>query len=123
MDTITDVYHGKFDTHFLTPEQLQRELQFISGQLSEDVTSPVENIQYNHKYIYSMLKGKAKMLEGFFIFEITLPLTNRDNYKIYKILPVLQQVHSDMISVEPVAEFIAINLRKDVFFTISWLEL
>ncbi|KAJ0169306.1 hypothetical protein K1T71_015190 [Dendrolimus kikuchii] len=40
LDTITDVYHGKFNTHLITPTQLQRELQFISGQLTKDITLP-----------------------------------------------------------------------------------
>lgn len=29
-----------------------------------------------------MLKVKARMLEDYIIFEITFPLTSRDNYKV-----------------------------------------
>lgn len=123
LETITDIFHGKFNTHLLTPDQLQRELQFISGQLTKDITLPVDSIQSNLKYIYSLLRIKARMMQEYFIFEITFPLTSRDTYRIYKILAVPQQVQNDMIMVQPVAEFVAINLRKDAYFTTSLVEL
>ena len=63
LDIITDIYHGKFNTHLLTPDQLQRELQFISEQLTKDTTLPVDNLQSDLKHVYSMLKVKARMMQ------------------------------------------------------------
>uniref|UniRef100_A0A2A4JSD5 Envelope fusion protein n=1 Tax=Heliothis virescens TaxID=7102 RepID=A0A2A4JSD5_HELVI len=123
LDIVTDIYHGKFNTHLLTPDQLQHELQFISGQLTKDTTLPVDNLQSDLKNVYSMLKVKARMMQEYFIFEITFPLTSRDSYTIYKITPVPRQVQNYMISVLPADDYVAISLKKDAFFTISFIEL
>ncbi|KAF9803267.1 hypothetical protein SFRURICE_007113 [Spodoptera frugiperda] len=123
LDTITDVYHGKFNTHLLTPNQLRNELQFISGQLTKDVTLPLDNIQSDLRSVYSMLRVKARVMSDYVIFEITFPLSSRDSYKIYRIRSVPHQIDSNMLNVLPITEYVAINLKKDSYVTISLTEL
>lgn len=45
LDTVTNIYNGKMNLHLIAPEQLRDELNFILGQLSQDVALPITNIQ------------------------------------------------------------------------------
>ncbi|KAF9410678.1 hypothetical protein HW555_010305 [Spodoptera exigua] len=120
LDTVTDVYHGRLNIHLLSPEQLKDTLNTISSHLSKDLTLPINNLQINFKNIYHLLTVKARMTEEFLIFELKLPLVSRDTFSIMKIIPIPQPVgNSSMVTLTPIAEHVAINLKKDSYLPMS----
>ncbi|KAI5638403.1 baculovirus F protein domain-containing protein [Phthorimaea operculella] len=112
---MTNIHQGQFNLHLLTPEQLRDELNIISGQLSKDVSIPINNIQTELQNIYHLLKVKARMTSQYFIFEISIPLVSRDSFEIYRLISVPQQVGEQMISIKPIADHLAINIEKDSY--------
>ncbi|KAL0852124.1 hypothetical protein ABMA28_000361 [Loxostege sticticalis] len=119
LDTVTNIYYGKFNMHLLTPDQLRKELSIISGQLSQELVLPIDNIQANLRNIYHLLKVKARMTNQYFIFEILVPLVSRDNFDMYRLIAVPQQTQEDMVHLTPVAEYLAINIKKDSYIPLS----
>lgn len=123
LDTITDIYQGRFSLHLLTPDQLQKQLNIISGLLSSEVTLPIASIQQDLYKVYQLLQVKARMTEQYFLFEIKVPLISRDTYDLYHIISIPQQIGNSMVSVTPIANFVAINLQKDSYLPLSTDEL
>lgn len=119
LDTMTDVYHGSFNLHLLTPEQLMNELSVISSQLPKDVCLPINNVHTELHKIYHLLQVKARMLEDALIFEIRIPLVSRESYEIMNIISIPKQEGNKMISIVPVAEYVSINLKKDTYIPMS----
>ncbi|XP_050557938.1 uncharacterized protein LOC118269448 [Spodoptera frugiperda] len=119
IDTLADIYHSKINIHLLTPEQLSNELQIISGQISKELTLPINNIQSDLYKIYKHLNIKARISKEYFIFEISVPLISRDSFQLYRLIPVPLQVGKDMISIIPLTDYIATNLMRDSFIEVK----
>ncbi|KAF9404520.1 hypothetical protein HW555_014301, partial [Spodoptera exigua] len=56
--TVTDISHGRIDSHLLSPEQLSYQLSIISSQLNGKLTIPVDI--KNIKDLYRLLKVSAR---------------------------------------------------------------
>lgn len=123
LDTITDIYQGQVSIHLLTPEQLQSELNIISGQLAEDLTLPIDNVHKNLPSFYKLLRIKTRMTEDYLFFEVRFPLISRDYYKLFRLIPIPKQVGNNMIKVLPISNNIAINLQKDSYLTVTEKDL
>ncbi|XP_048005788.1 uncharacterized protein LOC125241373 [Leguminivora glycinivorella] len=119
LDTITDIHHGMFNIHLLAPEQLRNELSIISGQLSQDLALPINNIQTGMANIYHLLKVKARVTQRYLMFEIKIPLVNRESFDLYKIITIPQQYQNKTVSIKPISDYVAINLHKDVYLSMS----
>ncbi|CAB3261068.1 unnamed protein product [Arctia plantaginis] len=123
LDTISEVNYGKFNVHLLKPEQLLEELSIISGQLSKELSLPIDNILTELPKIYHLLKVRARMTKEYFIFEVKIPLVSRDNYEVYKLIPIPKKVRTSMVTLLSVSDYAAINLRKDLFIPLSHIEI
>ncbi|KAG7296177.1 hypothetical protein JYU34_021278 [Plutella xylostella] len=123
LDTITDIYHGQISIHLLSPAQLRKELHTINSQMINDIKLPIQDIDTQIRYIYKLLKVKARVTQKFVIFEVTLPLIGREGFQLYKLIPIPHQLKNNMITIVPVSEYIAINLKHDSYFTITINEL
>ena len=119
IDTITDIHHGVYNIHLLSPEQLRNELNIISGQLGRDLSLPTENIQTEIDKIYHLLKVKARATQEYLIFEIKIPLVSRDNYDLYRLLSIPQKIGNKTATIVPVSDYIAINLHKDNYIVLT----
>lgn len=62
-----------------------------------------------------MLTVKAKATKNFIIFEIKIPLVARDNYELYRLIPIPQQIGYNMITLIPLSSHIVINIQKDSY--------
>lgn len=119
LDTITNIYNGKFNFHLLPPEQLRHELSVIGGQLPKDLSIPIDNFG-DLSEIYNLLQVRARITDNYIIFEIKIPLVGGDLYEVLKIMPIPHLTTSnDEIVVLPIADYVAINLNKDAFITIT----
>lgn len=123
LKTITDIYHGHVSVYLLKPEQLKDELRIIYGRMPREVSLPITNIDSDFQYIYQLLKVKARVTDQYIIFEITFPLVSRESYQLYKILPVPQQVESSMVTIVPISEYVAVNLKQGTYFLATISEL
>lgn len=120
LDTVTDIYNGRFNLHLITPEQLLNALSTISSKLTKDVSLPINDIHSDLRKIYDLLEIKTRLLEDIIIFEIKLPLISRDSYEIFKTIPIPKTTGpSDMISIISVSEYISINMKKDTYIDVS----
>ncbi|KAL0838691.1 hypothetical protein ABMA28_016761 [Loxostege sticticalis] len=118
LDTITNIYNGKFNFHLLTPDQIRQELNVIAGQLPKDLSLPVDN--YDFSDIYNLLQVRTRMTYNYIIFEIKMPLISRDMYEILRPIPIPHlSGNLTQQTVIPIAEYVAISLRKDAFVPLS----
>lgn len=44
LDTITGIYQGQISVHLLTPEQLKLKVRTIHGQMLNDLSLPISNL-------------------------------------------------------------------------------
>ncbi|KAF9798223.1 hypothetical protein SFRURICE_010821, partial [Spodoptera frugiperda] len=123
LDTITSIHHGRLNIHLIDPIQFQNELSVISGQLSQDLTLPIDNIQTNMQSIYNLLRVRAKMTKNYLIFEIIVPLISTENYDLYHIIPVPHRSDESMLTVIPIESYVAVNLQKDAYLPVPENEL
>ncbi|VVC99335.1 unnamed protein product, partial [Leptidea sinapis] len=84
-------------------------IDIYHGQISLHLLSPAQ------------LKGQLQIMYG--LIPITFPLVSTDIYQLYKTLPVPHQINKEMIAIIPVTEFVAINLRKKLYFSVTMTEL
>lgn len=119
LETITNIYNGRINIHVIDPQQLQQELNIISGHLITDVTLPIENVATELHNIYHLLKIKARITNNYMIMEIRIPLISRDRYDLYNAIPIPYTVANHMSSIIPIETHIAINLQKDAYIPIS----
>ncbi|KAG6454118.1 hypothetical protein O3G_MSEX008494 [Manduca sexta] len=119
IDTITNVYIGKFNYHLLPPEQLRDELNVIAGLLTKDLSLPLEDIQSDLSKMYHLLNVRARASKKFIIFEVRIPLVSRDNFEIFKLIPIPQRIKSNAITIVPVSDYVAINIQKDSYIPMS----
>lgn len=123
LETITDIYHGNFNIHLLTPRQLLQELNLIAGRISKDLSLPIDNLQVNLNKIYHLLKVKARLTKEYLLFEIKIPLVSRDLYDVYKIIPIPRKNGDNMVTLPSISEYVAINLQKDLYLPLTAIEL
>ncbi|KAF9795008.1 hypothetical protein SFRURICE_009960 [Spodoptera frugiperda] len=120
VDTMTDIYHGRFNPHLITAEQLQDQLSTIASHLSNDVTLPIDNMYTGLTELFKLLQVKARMLKNYAIFEVQIPLVSRDSYEIFKLIPIpSERSNNTMILVKPISDFIAVNLKKDAYIILT----
>lgn len=119
LDTITDTYHGRLNPYLITSKQMQDQLSIISSHVSNDVTLPINNIHVDLSKMFKLITSKARMVTDYLIFELRIPLISRDVFEIFKIIPIPQQKQDRMISIKPLSNYVAINLKKDTYITLS----
>lgn len=119
LDTVTDIYHGKFDIHILSPDQLKDELSIISSHLSKEISLPIDDIHSGVSKLYHLLRVKVKVTKQYLLFEIKIPLLTRESYDIYKIIPIPQLVNNNMINIIPISDYIAMNIQKDSYLSMT----
>ncbi|KAL0883539.1 hypothetical protein ABMA27_015693 [Loxostege sticticalis] len=122
LNTITDIFHGKFNIHLLKPEQLTKELHIISGQISKELSLPIDNIQTDLTKIYHLLTVKTRFTEKYLIFEIKIPLVTRDTFEMYKLIPIPIEISGKMQKIIIVSDLLAINIQKDLQIPFSELQ-
>ncbi|CAK1586385.1 unnamed protein product [Parnassius mnemosyne] len=111
LDTITNIYNGKFGFHLLSPNQLRQELNVIASQLPKDLSLPIDN--YNLYEIYNIQQVRARIRGNYIIFELKIPLISRDMFEVLEVIPVTYiSENKEEIFVVPVSRYIAINLKK-----------
>lgn len=119
-NTLTDIYKGRIDIHLLTPANLINQLEIISGQLPRTLTLPVDNIRKEIKDVYKLLYVRGRITDGFFLFEVHIPLLCDDTFKLYRNIPLPIQTQADNAKwVETSAEYIAINFRKNTYLSMT----
>lgn len=120
---ITNTYHGRFNVHFLTPGQIQKELNIITGHLSQKLKLPIENSRHDLSNIYQLLNVRTRMKDLYLIFEIKIPLISRDEYDLYKMVSIPERNSDNMFYFMPISNYVAINLKRDTYVPISDLDL
>ncbi|KAF9420397.1 hypothetical protein HW555_003319, partial [Spodoptera exigua] len=121
LDTITNIYNGRFNFQLLRPEQLRHELNIISGQLPRDLSSPIDS--FNLAEVYNLLQIRTRMSPKYLIIEIKIPLIGRDMYEIYRLILIPYLKGNQTTTVVPISEYAAINLKKDALISISESDL
>lgn len=115
INLITNIYHGKIDLHLLSPSQLQNQLKLISSQIREELSIPVDNVQD----LYKLLSIHATLTRKYLIMEIKIPLLHRDIFQLDKIIPIPRVTGEKSIYNMPSTNYIAFNMRKDIFMPIT----
>lgn len=119
LNTIADTYHGRFNPYLITSKQLQDQLSIISSHVPSELSLPIDNLHTDIAKVFKLIKSKARMITEYLIFELRIPLITRDTFEIFKIIPIPVQKQGTMISITPISNFLAINLKKDLYISMS----
>ncbi|KAH9643036.1 hypothetical protein HF086_013597 [Spodoptera exigua] len=120
LDTAINIHHGHVDTRLLPQNQLFQELNIISGQLPQQLSLPVDNIQNQLADIYKLLEVKSRLFDKYFIIEITLPLTGDTPFTIYKTIPIpMIKNNNQSITMKTNSEYVAVNVRKETYMQLT----
>lgn len=118
-ETATNIHHGHVDTRLLPQNQLLQELNTISGHLPKHLSIPVDDLQVQLADVYKLLEVKSRMVDSYFIIEITIPLTSDNQYTIYRAIPVPLPRYNNTLTMKLSSELIAINIRKEIYMQLS----
>ncbi|PZC81701.1 hypothetical protein B5X24_HaOG212145 [Helicoverpa armigera] len=123
LDLVTDVKGGRVDAHLLKPDQLQEQLNIISGQLPSELSLPCTNSHQCIRQMYKLSRVHVKLTRDFFLFEVKLPLVNNEQYEISRVIPIPSiqgQIQKHIITT---SEYLALNLKKDVMMPLTYDDL
>lgn len=125
-NTFVDIYKGKMDVHLVTPVNLIKQLNIISGKLPKTLTLPVDNIQDEIKDIYKLIHVKARVTCSYFMYELHIPLASDEDFEVYQIFPLPLknlQKPDEIAAVAVSSEYIAVNIVKNTYVTLNDKEL
>lgn len=117
IDTITDLSQGRVDPYLLSPEQLQDQINVISGQLYGDLTLPIDN--ENVKDIYKLSRIATRVYKNYLIMEIKIPIVSSDIFELDRVISIPQKRLDHMYEFIPISPYIAFNLQKDSVLFLS----
>ncbi|KAJ8708450.1 hypothetical protein PYW07_010575 [Mythimna separata] len=125
LDTAINIHHGHVDTRLLPQSQLFQELNIISGQLPQHLSIPVDNIQTQLADIYKLLEVKSRLMDNYFIIEITLPLTGDTQFALYQTIPIPMITNGklDSLKMKTSSKYVAVNIRKETYMQLSGSDL
>ncbi|KAF9796398.1 hypothetical protein SFRURICE_007081 [Spodoptera frugiperda] len=114
------------DVHLVTPVNLIKQLNIISGKLPKTLTLPVDNIQDEIKDIYKLIHVKARVTCSYFMYELHIPLASDEDFEVYQIFPLPLknlQKPDEIAAVAVSSEYIAVNIAKNTYVTLNDKEL
>ncbi|CAG9132520.1 unnamed protein product [Plutella xylostella] len=122
-NALTDIYQGHIDVHLITPDNLITQLTLISGRLPKTLSLPLGNDERDIKNIYKLLYAKARVTGEYFFLEIHIPLTNDEDYSLYRVIPLPMRsfgIHNETtFQVQVSSNYIAVNVRKNTYVSIN----
>ncbi|CAK1602188.1 unnamed protein product [Parnassius mnemosyne] len=118
-DSLTDVYKGHMDVHLLSPVELMKQLNMISGRLPKSLSLPVNNPREDIKDIYKLLYVKARVTSNYFLFEVHVPLISDDEFLLYRAIPLPMKTETETTTVLVQSPYIAVNFQKDNYISIT----
>lgn len=120
LDLVTDVQHGRIDTHLLQPEAFENQLNIIARKLPVGLALPCTDDYACVREMYRISRVHVKLTEEFLIFEVKIPLlANEQQYELTRIVPIKYIKQKTMTSIIPTTEYMAINMRKSYFIPLT----
>ncbi|KAG7300389.1 hypothetical protein JYU34_015993 [Plutella xylostella] len=123
LDTATNIHHGRIDARLISQEQLLQQLNTISTRIPKHLSLPVNDVQDQLVNIYKLLKVRWSIEENYFIIELSLPLTSDNQFNIYKPIPIPLIHNNKTFTVQSEIDYIAINMRKEIYMVLSDTDL
>lgn len=109
IDTVTDIYHGRINSHLLSPDQIQQQLNIISSQIHGELKIPGNSV----KDLYGLMQIKARVTSKLLIMEIRIPLLHHDEFELDSIITIPLQKGANAVYTQPESKYIAVNVNKD----------
>ncbi|CAB3244505.1 unnamed protein product [Arctia plantaginis] len=106
---LTDVYQGHIDVHLLTPVNVIKQLNMISGRLPKTLSLPIDNLELNIKNLYKLIYAKARITGEYFLLEVHIPLASHEDYSLYHIIPLPLKT----------TKYMAVNFGKNTYVSIT----
>lgn len=85
---VLDTQHGKINPLLLSPKQFVKQITEIQSHIPADVQIPGYKPGDNLSTVYGLISTKTRVLKEKIIIEITIPLSNREQFQLFKLIPL-----------------------------------
>lgn len=123
IDLITDTHQGHTNPLLMPPDQLREQVQFIQAHLPNDLSLPGGAQRENLIDLYTSMNIKTRTMRDLIIFDIRLPLIDKNEFQIFKLHPVPVMHNDTVVSIKPSTEYLMVSLKRDLYTGLTEAQL
>lgn len=118
IDHLENIKHGKM-THLIPMEFFQKDLIMIEDMLPDNQKLPIDVRRENPLSIFKYITIKTSTHEQKLYIEMTIPKVDRENYNLFKIIPIPIFINNYIMVIIPSMEYVLIDEGKKSFIPLS----
>lgn len=118
-----DTQHGKINPLLLSPEQFIKQITEIQSHVLAWVWIPGYKLGDKLSKLYGLISTKTSVLDQKIIIEITIPLSNREQFQLFNLIPIPTTLNGRSISIKPITNYLAITWDRGKYWLLSHEQL
>lgn len=122
INTLQDAVNGKI-SHLIPTSDLLANLDQIKLSLKDNQMLPIELHGEDALHIYKYTKSRTTLYKGKILLELTVPILERDTFKLYLTTPIPIRKHNTTFAIIPQNNHFLLNTEKIEFIPITETEL
>ena len=119
LDIFTQMHDGKIPLALLSPKQLKEQIEIIKRKIPPNLMIPGDTENGSILILYKLMRA---IINNRLIVDISIPLMNVDKMDLFKLIPIPIQKINKLEFINPVAEYIAVNLKEEKYHFIHKTE-
>ena len=123
IDLVTDVRHGNPHPAIITPTQMRGLLTTIQNQLPNHLVLPYQKHENDLLQIYRIGRMSTAVVNEKIIFQLKVPLLFRENYQMYKVIPLPTTYNGSYIYIQPSMNYLIVDYNREHYYTLNKVDL
>lgn len=121
VDHLENIKHGKM-THLIPVDFFQKDLMTIENMLPSNQKLPIDIRRENPLSIFNFITTKTSIHAKKLYIEMTIPRVDKDNYNLFKIIPIPIFINNYIMIIIPSMEYVLIDEGQKSFTPLSSKE-
>lgn len=119
LDVLVNAKNGTPHPTIITPDQLKNVLLKIKQELPGDLQLPYLGIENDILPLYEISSMSATIRKEKVIYEFKIPLPFRENFQLYKVIPLPTRLNNKLVFVQPTSKYLIIDYKKENYYNIE----